>query len=111
MIQRGVPRHRLEPTGRGRTRADLVKALKGTHENGLCDVLSFGRVADQTDSRRKHHVLISPHKGFEGVGVGHTRAITGRPSLGQKTRKGRKSFDGSETGFEPLLSWIAGDRS
>jgi len=45
--------------------------LKGSHEHGLSHILRFRRIPKQTHGGRKHHVLISPHEGFEQVGVGH----------------------------------------
>src|SRR5262249_2836122 len=89
----------LQPSASRGTRADFFKTLKGAHENRLGDVFRLCRAAHETHGGRKHHVLISPDECFEQVGVGHAKAITRRPSLGQEPGTGRKV---SETGTLPI---------
>ena len=92
MIEARVSRDSLQPPAGGRTRTNHIEPLKGAQEDGLRDVLRFGRVPEQPDGRRIHHVLVLAHERLKLVGVDHPWDVVPRRSLGEEHRSLRKCF-------------------
>ena len=68
MVQTGVSRDGLEPSGRRRTVSDLIETLKRFQKHDLRDILGLGPAAEQPDRRREDQVLVLQDERLEPVG-------------------------------------------
>jgi len=91
MIQAQVPGDGFQPTADRRAVLQFGVTFVGLQENFLRHIFGFGFVAEQPNSRSKHHVLVGLHERLELLRVYHRLPYTGLgSSCWQDTVKGRK---------------------